>query len=258
MSQNSRLDTMTRRLFLLSTAGLAAGCATATRNTEAGARTVRAPAVGQSWRYAKHDLVTGKRLDVQVDRVTAVGRVVELSSHSERNNDPAPPDRSWGAEWLRPYGERTQSGTAGPLPSEIQAPWGKVLVDPHWAEVQVFRDPLPLWPTELRPGWSATFNTLYKTPESGDELPWQLSMTAHSWESLSVPAGRFRALRFTNLINFRYTNVSEKVAGRRIETIWLAPELGRWIVRESSGSFYQDVGEEFSEQAHRWELLGFT
>ena len=55
-----------------------------------------------------------------------------------------------------------------------------------------------------------------------------------------------------------YPNVSERVAAQRKETIWFAPAIGRWVARESSGSFYQDVGTEFQESSYRWELLSWT
>ncbi len=212
---------------------------------------VRGPAVGQFWRYARHDYFTGLVIDTQIDRVSAVGQVVEVESTSDSGDDRQAAKGGWGGPWLHQYlGERS-----GPLPSEIQAPWGMVLVDPHWSEIQLYERPLPLWPGELRRGWSITVNTQYKTPESPDELPWQLTMNAHRWEPIVVPAGRFLALRYTNLINFRFTNVSERVAAQRLETVWFAPEIGRWVLRESTGTFYQDVGERFRETSYRWELL---
>lgn len=250
---------ITRRTFLLSTAALSIGCAGRGRMTSepvGAAASVRPPAVGQSWRYAKHDLITGTTLDTQVDRVSAINTAVEVDSRFEIVPNKPSTYPSWGARWLEKYIGNARS--AGPLPAEIQAPWGMVLVDPHWSEVQVYEQPIPLWPRQLRPGWSTTVNTLYITPESPDELPWQLTMHAHRWESVSVPAGQFTVLRYANVINFRYTNVSERVAAQRLETIWLAPEIGRWVARESFGTFYQDVGERFHESSYRWELLDWT
>lgn len=133
-----------------------------------------------------------------------------------------------------------------------------ILIDPHWEELQAYENPIPLWPRELRPGWSATVYTEYKTPQSPDALPWQLTMHAHSWDSIAVPAGQFTALRFHNLINFRFTNVSERVSAQREENIWFVPEIGRWAARESWGTYYQDVGERFHENSYRWELLSWT
>jgi hypothetical protein len=113
-------------------------------------------------------------------------------------------------------------------------------------------------PTQMRPGWSMTVYTQYKTPESRQGLPWQLAMHDHSWESVRFPAGHFTALRYRNQINFRFTNASERVSAQREENIWLAPEIGRWVACESWGTFYQDVGERFHECSYRWELLSWT
>lgn len=250
---------ITRRSFLLSTAALSIGCAGRGRMTSepvGAAASVRPPAVGQSWRYAKHDLITGTTLDTEVDRVSAIGQVIEIDSHSEKTKDTPNLWAPWGSAWSQKY--MRHDVDSGPLASEVQEPWGMVLVDPHWSEIQAYEKPIPLWPTQLRPGWSITVGTRYKTPKSPDALPWQLTMNAHSWESITVPAGHFTALRYTNLIDFRYTNVSGRVAGQRKETIWFVPEMGRWVVRESTGTFYQDVGEEFQESGHRWELLSWT
>lgn len=213
---------------------------------------VRRPAVDQFWRYAKRDYFTGLVVDEQTDRVSVVGQVIEVESKTSSGNDRPAVNGGWAGPWLRPYATDL---SAERLPSEIQAPWGMVLLDPHWDEIQLYRRPIPLWPTELRSGWSVTVDTPYKTPESPDELPWQVTMNGHRWESIVVPAGRFLAFRFTNIIDFRFTNASERVAAQRQENIWFSPEIGRWVIRESTGTFYQDVGERFHESSYRWELL---
>jgi len=250
---------LTRRCFLLSTAAVSVGCVgrgTLANGPVGAATIVRPPAVGQSWRYARHDLVTGVAVDKEVDRVSAVGQTIEIESHSETIKGNPITYPSWGTPWLQKY--LGHDGRAGPLPSEVQEPWGMIVVDPHWTQLQAFEKPIPLWPTQLRPGWSATVGTNYKIPDSTDALPWQLTMNAQRWELITVPAGHFTALRFTNLINLRYTNISGRVAGQRKENIWFAPEIGRWVARESWGTFYQDVGEPFNENGSRWELLNWT
>src|SRR5882724_10663299 len=137
---------VTRRFFLLASAALSAGC-TMRRpegpRQDASAPTVRPPAVGQSWRYTKRDIYTRAIVDDEIDHVAAVGRTVDIDSRSEaakgRNTD-----AKWGTAWLRKYIPRREPAE-GPLPSEIQAPWGQVLVDPHWSQVQVYETPIPLW-----------------------------------------------------------------------------------------------------------------
>lgn len=246
----------TRRAFLLSAAAVSVGCVA--RGTEAlvGAASVRQPTVGQTWQYAKHDFFTGAIVDTQVDRVSAMGQAIQIESHSEATTERPVRYPSWGATWWQKYVGHDSSTVADPR--EIQEPWGMVLVDPHWSELQAYEKPIPLWPTKLRPGWSNTVTTNYKIPDSYETMPWQLTMRAQRWESITVPAGQFTALRYFNLIDFRYTNVSERVAGQRKETIWFAPEIGRWVVRESVGTFREDLGVEVDESSYRWELLNWT
>ena len=219
---------------------------------------VREPVVGQTWRYAQHDLFTHAVVDDQVDRVTAVNRTVEISSMSEAVKDENAKAK-WGTEFLRKYmGLREKP--LGVLPSEIQGPWGKVLVDPHWGLVQVYETPIPLWPEQLRAGWRTHVSTKYKTPANQNALRWEQTMNAHAWETVTVPAGQFKALRFTNTISFASSDVSRTDSVRR-ETLWFAPEVGRWVARESSGSYYQDdsvVDQPYNENGFRWELLEWS
>jgi hypothetical protein len=251
---------VTRRSFLLSSAALSIGCTTRRPSAAGGgvsAPPVRAPAVGQSWRYSKHDFYSRALVDSQVDRIAAVGATVDIDSSSEAVKNTSAP--AWGTAWLRKYIPR-RDVPSGPLPSEIQEPWGKVLVDPHWSQVQVYETPIPLWPAQLTPGWKIHINTKYKTPSNEAGLPWGQTMEARDWEMISVPAGQFRALRFTNLVNFRSTDFS-RTACQRQETLWFAPEVGRWVARESTGIYYiQDssVDTPYNEPGFRWDLLEWS
>jgi hypothetical protein len=249
----------TRRDFILSAAAVSAGCVelgTKAPTSTGGGVKPRQPAGGQSWQYVKHDVFTGAIVDTQTDRVSSVGQAIEIETRSEKTVGTPIKYPSWGAPWWHKYLGRDPS--AGPLPNEIQEPWGLVLVDSHWTELQVYKTPIPLWPSELRPGWSTTVDTYYMIPGSEETMPWQLTMRALRWESVTVPAGHFTALHYYNLIDFRFTNVSERTAALRQENIWFAPEIGRWVKRESYGSFREDVGTEITEGSYRWELLSWT
>jgi hypothetical protein len=112
----------------------------------------------------------------------------------------------------------------------------------------------------LRPGWKSHFSTKYKTPANHDALSWNQTMRSHAWETITVPAGQFKALRFTNMINFTSTDITRTDCSRQ-ETLWFAPEVGRWVARESTGSYYQDdsaVDTPYSESSYRWELLEWS
>jgi hypothetical protein len=248
---------VSRRIFLLSSASACVGCAL-NRSGAAppSGATVRGPSVGQSWRYAKLNSYSNRLIDNQTDRIAAVDGSVHIDSHSKPAAELA--KKSWARRWLSGY--VAHDNPLGPLPAEVQQPWGSVLVDPHWPQVQLYDTPIPLWPTELRAGWSGRFSTKYTTPSHDAGLTWDQTMTAHGWETVSVPAGRFTALRFTNLIDF--TDVDGARSGcRRKESLWFAPEIGRWVIRESSGTYYLDNSADdtpHEESSYRWELISYT
>jgi hypothetical protein len=254
---------VTRRSFLISSAALSVGCTLHRPEGEeqaARAPSIRQPSLGQSWRYAKRDLYTHALLDEQFDRIAAVGSTVNIDSSSEVTPKANAATSSWGTGWLSKYIPHRDTPTGGPLPSEVQEPWGKVLVDPHWSQVQVYETPIPLWPNQLAPGSRSHVNTKYKTPSNEDGLPWEQTTTARNWEMITVPAGNFRALRISNMINFRSVDFSRYVSHRQ-ETVWLAPEVGRWVARECGGTYYiedSSVDTPYNEPAYRWELLEWT
>jgi hypothetical protein len=251
---------VTRRVFLLSSVALSVGCAT--RSPRAGAtplpaQNVRQPVQGQSWRYAKHDIFTRSVIDEQVDRVGTVDHTVEIDSSYQAAVNAAKP--KWGSKLLQKYTDH-RATPAEALPSEIQDPWGMVAVDPHWSQVQVYEAPIPLWPTQLEPGWQTHVSTNYKTPADQDGLPWEQTMKAQVWETITVPAGQFKALRFTNYIKFRHGDFLRTDSVRR-ETIWFAPEVGRWVARESQGTYYltdSTITQPYNESGYRWELLEWS
>ncbi|HEY2676133.1 MAG TPA: hypothetical protein VGI65_04130 [Steroidobacteraceae bacterium] len=254
------MDHVTRRFFLLSSAALSVGCAT--RGPAADASTlstqnVRQPIQGQTWRYAKHDIFSRKVVDEQVDRVGAVDHTVEIDSIYQAAGAAVKP--GWGAKTLEKYTGH-QNTPAGSLPSEIQDPWGMVAVDPHWGQVQVYETPIPLWPTQLEPGWQTHISTNYKTPADQIARAWDQTMKALAWETITVPAGQFKALRFTNLIKFKDGDFSRTNSVRR-EKIWFAPEVGRWVARESQGTYYvadSTIVQPYNENGYRWELLEWS
>ena len=145
-------------------------------------------------------------------------------------------------------------------PAKYRIPGGWSWRTRNWGQVQVYETAIPLWPALLQPGWQTHFKTKYKTPTNKNALLWDQTMKARSWESITVPAGRFNTLRFTNMINFTSSDMMRTVSSRQ-ETLWFAPEVGRWVARESTGSYYQDnsaVDTPYSENSYRWELIEWS
>jgi hypothetical protein len=85
-------------------------------------------------------------------------------------------------------------------------------------------------------------------------LRWSI-LRAERWESITVPARNFTALRFLNIIDFRFTNVSGRTAAQRIEHVWFSFEIGRWVRRECVGNRRERIGYEITEGSYRRELL---
>jgi hypothetical protein len=193
--------------------------------------TVRPPQVGQEWSYIKKDVFNGKTLGIITERVANIGSSITIA--------------------------RTEDGNM--LPNEVQSSWGYVSVDPQWPKVMHFSPALPLWPLELSSSWSKQFNTKYTIAGYPDgRLNWQEYMSAQGWEKITVPAGEFVTLRFSNLINYESEDAN-KIACMHKETIWFAPQIGRWVARETSGSYeiQADGGATISEGSFQWQLTSY-
>ena len=194
--------------------------------------TVRPPQIGQEWTYVQRDVFDGKIRGVTTEKVTSIGSTIVIERMDENG---------------------------GRLASEIQGPWGVVQLDTSWPRLMSFRPSIPLWPEELTASWSKQFNTKYSLGGySENAYNWQVFMSAHGWEQITVPAGNFLTLRYQNLINFE-SNDDNKVNCIRKETVWFAPSIGRWVARESSGSYMiqGQLGMPNLEDSFQWQLTSY-
>lgn len=193
---------------------------------------IRPPQIGQEWTYIKKDVFNGKTLGIITERISKIESSIVI-------------DRS--------------SADGGILPSEIQTSWGMVATDTQWPRLLNFSPSLPLWPLELSTGWSKQFTTKYSIPGYSDSrMNWQEYMSVQGWEQITVPAGVFIALRFQNLINFENSDPNIVDCIRR-ETVWFAPQIGRWVAREASGSYQiqGSIGAVFQEGSYQWQLTSY-
>ena len=131
--------------------------------------------------------------------------------------------------------------------------------DPHWPRVISFNPAIPLCPQELASSWSKQLITKYSLAGYPDNAyGWQEYMSAHGWEQMTVPAGSFLTLRYQNLINY-VSDDDNKVNCIRKETVWFAPSIGRWVARESSGSYMiqGQLGMPNLEDSLQWQLTSY-
>lgn len=190
--------------------------------------TVRAAAVGQSWTYNRLDVYNGQLIAVEQDQVAAIGPRIIL---------------------------KRQNSADQVLPEEHHLAWGRMVRDPVWDFVQNYEAPVSHWPQTLQPGASEKVNTHYTVDRFSYRFWLNVHTTALAWERVRVPAGTFDALRIEKFIRIQHQDEGRIDMVRR-DTLWLAPETGRWVAREISGE-YNVVGTETHvgyETSFRWEL----
>lgn len=196
---------------------------------------VRAPKVGQQWVYNVRNVFNQEIIDVVTETVVSVGSQVVIAR---------------------------QGVKAGPLPDEIQEPWGYILQDPHWNPPQKFLRPMPLWPEQLVVGWSGFYRNRYQVVGYSDnDYYWGLNINAIRWERVKVPAGEFSTLLYRNEMPFFTSNDFSRVANIRNEDVWFSPEIGRWVIRRSMGQYLwagmTGWGEALMEDYLEWELVSW-
>lgn len=195
---------------------------------------VRAPQVGQEWVYQVRNVFNQEIVDTVTERVVSVGNEVRIARSGMK---------------------------AGVLPDEIQSSWGYVVQDPHWKPAQIFSKPLPLWPTQLQVGWKEFFTTQYQVPSyPNGSYYWGIEMSASQWERIKVPAGEFVTLKFHNEIPNFGSNDLFRIGNERQEDLWFSPEVGRWVIRRSTGRFVTAGvywSNAFWEDYLEWELISW-
>jgi hypothetical protein len=86
--------------------------------------------------------------------------------------------------------------------------------------------------------------------QSGVQTKNQREVEVTGWEEVTVPAGKFRALKIVT--SGTYTRLDRPGSGRVRETFWYAPEVRRWVRTEYedtdfSGNPYNRSGVELIE-----------
>jgi hypothetical protein len=196
---------------------------------------VRAPAVGQQWVYEVRNYFNGELIDVVTETVVEVAPRVRITRNGQKR---------------------------GPLPDEIQEPWGMILQDPDWTPPQRFIKAVPLWPEKLVPGWSGFYRARYQVVGFPDnDFYWGLNIDAKAWNRVKTQAGDFNALHHVSTADFFQSDDWFRLASNRRENAWFAPEVGRWVVRERFGEYLWlgmlGWSDSIKEEYLRWELVSW-
>jgi hypothetical protein len=195
---------------------------------------VRSPKVGQEWVYTVRNVFNQSVVDTVTERVVAVDKEVRIERSGVK---------------------------AGRLPDEIQSPAGFILQDPHWSPPQLFKQALPLWPEQFVPKWTGFYQSWYQVPGYPDSTYyWGLNVSAVHWERMAVPAGQFLTLKYQNVAPYFESNDLFRVTNYREEDVWLAPEVGRWVIRRGFGRYITPGvfwANAYWEDYFEWELVSW-
>lgn len=191
-------------------------------------------ATGQRWTYRKYNGFNAELLATEEHEVVAIEPLVRI---------------------------RQRNAATSAVQEEVQLVGGRLLQrDPAWDFVQNYDPSLPLWPAKLAPGTRNVFWGKYRI--DGFSFPYWINQTTQvrGWETVTVPRGRMLTLRIEHLIRIEH-HESHRIETTRRDTLWLAPEIGRWVAREISGRYIVNGGDGAYQglEAHdRWELVSWT
>ncbi|MCM5570621.1 hypothetical protein M6I34_08880 [Burkholderiaceae bacterium FT117] len=219
-----------RRLLLAGAAVLPAACAAPPRLPAPAVPPPRpSVAVGQRWRYETIDLYRRERIGELVATVSGASPL--LVALAGADGAPIGEER-----WARPWDVELELAFDMP---------------------QRYERPMPLLPDRLEPGATRSDTTYFRVPGSDDRLYWQQRVKAIRWERIEVPAGGFDTLRIERFVNFRHVDIWREYPWR-LDTLWYAPAVGRWVQREWTGEYRWPGGRSpaiLREDWVAWRLL---
>lgn len=230
-----------KRRSLLALLALPTGCAIqylaplATTPLRSGASVgaIRPPALGQSWTYQKFNFYNSQLLDTVKEELVSLDGGVRISRRSQKNLD---------------------------LGDELQPVWGQVKQDPYWDSLQTYEAPLPLWLDNFAIGTSQSNTTHYRSGSASFRYWISVKTTVVGWETLVLPSGTFETVCIEKLIRLTHPDISRLDTLRR-DTLWFAPDIGRWAARETDGDFrIPDRRHSWTgrEDHFRWQLQSWT
>ena len=186
------------------------------------------PVIGQQWIYRVLNIYNSAEVDRIEETVSALNPEVVLHRRSERH---------------------------GELPDENQSRWGQIRQDPAWDRTQIYQQALPLWPDPLQPNSRISLHTRYQ-PLGASYSQW-IAVQAHvtGFERIEVEGRVWETVRVERMIRMDHEDSSRLNYTRR-DTLWISPQIGRWVVRETNGEYWL-TGQRptlYREDHFRWVL----
>ena len=224
-----------KRHFLISAVALT-GCAVEQNlvktqpllNSSINYSDVRQAKLGQQWIYAVRNAYNNEVMDEITEIVTAVTPEIIITRTSAHN---------------------------GPLPSEIHSNWGMISQDPYWNPAVKFLDPMPAWPQnkDEETSYASKYQTL---TDPYNTYRWSSKLSKTDLESIAINNMAFDVLKSVNHIYFQSNDYTHSNS-YRMSSIWLSPEIGRWVVKITDGNYLETSagkGADRQESYLRYEL----
>jgi hypothetical protein len=215
---------------------LAAGCASpAARPAPAGAEPVQPPAprVGDRWRYLLVNLYN--RGPIGETTVTVAATSPELRLRIDAGDGSPALEERWADPWT-------------------------VLRDTGYDRPVSFEAPVPVVPAGARTGQSLRSATRYRGDDGDSRYAWNQQLRVIGWERVQVPAGAFDALRIERMIGFQHPDPF-RYDPWRTDTVWYAPQVGRWVLREWTGHYMPGGPSPLAGRARedwvQWQLVAW-
>jgi hypothetical protein len=136
-------------------------------------------------------------------------------------------------------------------------------LEPTYDLTMDFAEPMPLLPASLRVGATDSRRTSYTVRGYSGQYRWTQRLSALGTEKVSTPAGTFDCLVVRRMIWFDYPDVF-RFGSARIDNVWYAPEVNRWVRREWTGDYQHENaldergGSRRREDWVRWELVAYA
>jgi hypothetical protein len=122
------------------------------------------------------------------------------------------------------------------LTPEVSRSQGQIILDPYWDEEPSYSTPIVLWPGSFDIKASINQATTYKVANSSLIYWVNIRCKAIGFESISLACGTFKTIKVESLIGLSHPDFSRQNYIRQ-NTMWISPDIGRWVVRETKGEY---------------------
>jgi hypothetical protein len=228
-----------RRALLAVAAALPAACAGPGGPAEPGGPAAAPPhriRVGDRWRYQLLDRFRNRWLDEPTFEVIETEPELRLQVTGRRGEAPA--EERFADAW-------------------------SALQETFYGQLLVFDSPVPVVPPAPAPGRRMQTTVRYGVGGLSRTRRWSQQLSIGGWQTITVPAGRFRCMPVSRIISLDHPDAL-KLAATRTDTLWYAPEVGRWVQREWRGEYTSEggnddraIGERAVEDWQLWQLTAW-